>query len=29
MDVRRRERENIGLKGVSQVWGKSPTRIEE
>ncbi|CAD6209004.1 GSCOCG00003651001-RA-CDS [Cotesia congregata] len=29
MDVRRRERENIGLKGVSQVWGKSPTRIED
>lgn len=29
MDARRREREEIGLVGVSRVWGKSPTRIEE
>ncbi|XP_066581444.1 NKAP family protein CG6066 [Prorops nasuta] len=29
MDARRRDREQIGLCGVSRVWGKSPTRIED
>ncbi|EFN84076.1 NKAP family protein CG6066 [Harpegnathos saltator] len=28
MDARRRERELIGLRGVSGAWSKSPTRIE-
>lgn len=29
MDARRRERELIGLRGVSDAWTKSPTRIEQ
>ncbi|XP_012537826.1 NKAP family protein CG6066 [Monomorium pharaonis] len=28
MDARRRERELIGLRGVSEAWSKSPTQIE-
>lgn len=29
MDIRRKDRERIGLLGVDRVWGKSPTRVED